>query len=127
VVRFLSAEWLAHLPAAPAGPADGSPAGLTVRHVVRGAPGGEATYEVRIAGGVPVLQRAGSRPADLTITCDYETAAGIVSGRLSAQAALAAGRVTLSGDLRVLGAVAAVGSGADPLPPELRAVTEVPQ
>jgi putative sterol carrier protein len=92
--------------------------------VVQGAPDGESGYEVRITDGVALLLRAGSQPADLTITCDYDTAAGIMSGRLSAQAALAAGRVRLSGDLRVLTAVAA--AGVDPLPAELRSATEVP-
>ena len=125
-MRFLSAEWLARLPAAPAHAGGQHPDGLTVRHVVHGAPGGEATYELRITDGVPLLQQAGGHPAELTVTCDYETAAGIMSGRLSAKAALAAGRISLSGDLRVLSAVAAVAAGVDPLPPELRCVTEVP-
>lgn len=123
-MRFLSAEWLARLPAAPVRPEAEDGDELTVRYVVQGAPDGESGYEVRITDGVALLLRAGSQPADLTITCDYDTAAGIMSGRLSAQAALAAGRVRLSGDLRVLTAVAA--AGVDPLPAELRSATEVP-
>lgn len=98
---------------------------LTVRHVVHGAPDGDASYDVAIADGVPALRRAGNRPPDVTLSSDYQTAAGIASGRLSAEAALAAGRITVRGDLRVV-AVLAGAAGVDPLPPELRAETEMP-
>ena len=127
-MSYLSAEWLARLPPAeaPASGTDQPPTGFTLRQVVRGAPDGEATYDVRITDGVLSLRQAGSFPADVTLTCDYATASEIASGHLSAQAALAAGRIKLSGDLRVVSTVAADAAGVDPLPPELRSETEMP-
>ena len=128
MVRYLSAEWIARLPEADAGPAGPGtrPTGFTIRHVVRGAPDGEASYDVRLAGGGPFLRQTGGYPADVTMTCDYDTAAGIASGKLSAQAALSAGRISVGGDLRIVGTVAADSAGVDPLPPELRSATELP-
>ncbi|MHB1931022.1 MAG: SCP2 sterol-binding domain-containing protein [Acidimicrobiales bacterium] len=127
MVQYLSAEWLARLPRAEDG--DELPAGpgatLTLRHVVRDAPGGhEARYDIRVTGDGPVLTRSGRRRADVTFTTDYETAAAIASGTLSTQAALAAGRLKVGGDLGALAGIASSLGGREVLPPSLRDDTE---
>ena len=68
----------------------------------------------------PVAQRrrrTGPRPApDLTITCDWATAAELAQGKLSAQAALMAGRLRVRGNLARLAGRAADLVGLDPVP-----------
>ncbi len=100
---------------------------MTIRHVVRGAPDGEAVYDVRVVGGTARVQRAGTQRAELTVFSDYGTAAAIASGRLSPQEALAAGAVKLRGELAGAGAAVAGTAWTDPLPAALRSVTEVPR
>lgn len=138
MARFLSDEWFAdirrHQPAA-GGPGPGPvDAALVVEEVVPDAPGGEVRYRVVIAGAAARIAAKqqpepdrdpagdGAEP-DLTITCDWETAASLAQGRLSAQAALMDGRLRIRGNLSRLAGGAAQLAGLDPVPPEVRART----
>lgn len=152
MVRYLSPEWLARLPevgqeggtdaessaggrgtGAEGGTASGGlPGGappvapFTVRHVVQHTPDGDASYDLRVSDGQVRLHQAGAAPADLTFTTDYPTATAIAAGKLSTDAALAAGRLRVSGDLRALARLTTTIGGVDPLPADLRADTEFP-
>lgn len=152
MVRYLSPEWLARLPevgqeggtdaessaggggtgaeggTASGGLPGGAPpvAAFTVRHVVQHTPDGDASYDLRVSDGQVRLHQAGAAPADLTFTTDYPTATAIAAGKLSTDAALAAGRLRVSGDLRALARLTTTIGGVDPLPADLRADTEFP-
>jgi hypothetical protein len=110
VARYLSDEWLAEVERAlrHAGGRDGDRrdedpgSELVVAHRVTGGPGGDRSYHVAVG-------RSGARVAPgapdgrhVTFTQDYETAAAIARGTLSAQAAFMAGRLRVGGDLSVL-------------------------
>lgn len=150
MVRYLSPEWLARLPevgqeggtdaeSSAGGGATGAagatssglpggapPAPFTVRHVVQHTPDGDASYDLWVSDGQVRLHQAGAAPADLTFTTDYPTATAIAAGKLSTDAALAAGRLRVSGDLRALARLTTTIGGVDPLPADLRADTEFP-
>lgn len=108
----------------PSGAAPAAP--FTVRHVVQHTPDGDASYDLRVSDGQVRLHQAGAAPADLTFTTDYPTATAIAAGKLSTDAALAAGRLRVSGDLRALARLTTTIGGVDPLPADLRADTEFP-
>jgi hypothetical protein len=106
VPRYLSPGWLSAAQAAidasdvPHRESDGRR--LVVQHVVTGRPEGDLTYHVRVdADGIAV---AGGATDDATVvfTEDYETAARIVRGELSAQGAFMTGRIRVHGDLSEL-------------------------
>lgn len=98
-----------------------------LRQVVRGTPEGTSVhYDVVVADGAATLWRAASRPPDVTVTSNYATASAVASGRLSTFAALAAGELTVSGDMAALVSAAAGAAGLDPLPANLRSDTEFP-
>ncbi|MST32530.1 hypothetical protein GHK86_07315, partial [Acidimicrobiaceae bacterium USS-CC1] len=99
---------------------------FTVRHVVEHTPDGEAAYDLRVSEGQVRAHQAGAASADLTFTTDYPTATAIAAGKLSTDAALATGRLRVSGDLRALAHLAKTIGGVDPLPADLRADTEFP-
>ncbi|HLI02548.1 MAG TPA: SCP2 sterol-binding domain-containing protein [Acidimicrobiales bacterium] len=127
MVTYLSAAWFRELGETSV-PSD---APVVLRQVVTGAPDGDVRYDVAVSGSgaviVPVDENAESREPDLTFSSDYPTACAVAAGRLSTHAALAAGRLRVRGDLsRVSQRADAVGSGLDPVPPALRAVTEFP-
>lgn len=71
---------------------------LTLRQTVRHPDGTATTYTVTVQDGQVQLQPGGVDNPDVTLTTDYETAAAVAQGRLSAHAALLAGRVRVSGD-----------------------------
>jgi hypothetical protein len=100
--------------------------GLVLRHRVRppGGGGGDADYDVVIDGGRAVIRHPVAGPADLTFTSDYPTAAAIAAGTLSTRAALAEGRLRVSGDVGILSRRASDVAGLDPVPAGLRAETE---
>jgi putative sterol carrier protein len=93
VSRFLSPDWFAENTAAPrAGEAE-----LTIQQRVMGGPDGDVAFVLRVWDtGVSIEQGSDPQP-DVTLTEDYETALAIHEGRLSPAAALAAGRVQVSG------------------------------
>ena len=123
MVQYLSMEWLARLPRAEVIEPPGEETGPqpSLRHVVLDAPGGgQAHYDVRITPEGPVLAQSNGCRADITFTSDYRTAAAIASGTLSTQAALAAGRLKVRGDVGALARIASVVGGREALPSSLR-------
>ena len=106
MARYLSEQWFEEVNAAtgqshrPATRGDG--AGLTLQQVVTGTPFGEVRYWVRVRDGSleAGLGEAGS--PDATVSQSYETAVAVVTGQLSVQAALMAGRIRLSGRMSAL-------------------------
>jgi hypothetical protein len=109
VTEFLSEEWIAALAGAvPAHRVDVA-AGecLVVEPVVRGVPGrDEVRYRIAFdRDGCEVTSAsAADRPADVYLETDYPTAAALARGEMNAQAALADGRLRVSGDVARLGA-----------------------
>jgi SCP-2 sterol transfer family protein len=103
---------------------------LHLQQVVTGTPDGEVRYGVRLARGRAIVIRGPVKDADVTFTEDYPTAAAIARGELSAQAALLAGRMRVSGNLATLATLATLptlvrpGSPIhDPIPAAVRTVT----
>ncbi len=98
-VRFLSAEWLAHLASVTA---SASPAvDLRVRQRVTGGPDGDVEYTLRLADGTVTFE-PGAGEADVELVSDYETAAAISQGHLSPASAFAAGRLHIAGSISAL-------------------------
>ena len=98
----MSDEWIAAL--AGAAPADRVGAGvcLVVEPVVHGVPGrGEVRYRVSLDdSGCSVAELApDATPADVYLETDYATAVALARGETNAQAALAEGRLRVSGDV----------------------------
>ena len=102
MAAFLSDEWFAALEARAAGLAADTTLRLRLRQVVD-----DVSWVVAIAGGAVVVER-GDGDADVTLTTDRATAAAMASGEVSAQDAMAAGRLRLGGDLSALLAAAPV-------------------
>lgn len=98
-VRFLSREWLDHMTAAAA--AASPPVTVSIHQRVTGGPEGDVEYTVRVVDG-RVTFEPGPGPADVELVSDYETAAAISQGRLSAGAAFAAGRLRARGSVSSL-------------------------
>ena len=118
---FLSPEWFAEVAAATDGEAP--PAGaLVLEQVVDGTPYGQVRYLVLVGAGKAFVRPAGDGDlaADLTITCDWETASAIAKGELSAQRALMQGRLRIRGGAAALAGRAADLAGTDPVPAEVR-------
>ena len=106
MVRYLSPEWFAEVNRAAAtseaGTASGSSARFTVQQIVTGGPEGEVRYWVRVEGGVMEAALGQAEVADITVRQSHDTAVAVASGELSAQAALVAGRIRVSGDTTLL-------------------------
>ena len=119
--RFLTPDWAEAFNAALDGvvlPGPGPDAGLaaadgkfTVAQEVRGTPDGDVRLVLRASDGtlaldVGPLGEAGGTgdAAEVTIALEYEDAAALAQGRLSAAQALNAGRIRVRGDLSVLAA-----------------------
>jgi len=100
VPEFLSAEWVDALDAVartatlPDAVADVS---LTIEQVVHDAPGGEARYHLRIENGRARVHRGRAEAPDLQLFADYDIAMRLQRDELSAQDALAAGRLKVQG------------------------------
>jgi putative sterol carrier protein len=102
---FLSADWIdaldavaqvATLPEATAGVA------LTVEQVVRDAPDGEARYHLRLEGGHARVHRGPAEAPDVRLFTDYDAAVRLQRGEITAQEALAAGRLKVQGQFHRL-------------------------
>ncbi len=126
--RYLSPEWL-HALAGAIGEAESlkrASAGvsLVVQQVVTGGPEGDVSYHVTVDDGrVAVLAGESGEPT-VTFTQDYETAAAVAQGELSAQGAFMTGRIRVRGDLPRLMECQSVFGGVDDATRSLRRVTE---
>jgi putative sterol carrier protein len=127
VVQYLSDEWMteaaAALAAAPA-PADGDAEAVVLQYDVTAAPGGKRSYALRFDGTGIQLDPGAHKDVSASFTLDYDVAAQIAQGQLSAQAAFMQGRLKLGGDVMVLVRQHALLDGLDDALAELRARTE---
>ena len=134
VAEFLSDEWIAALATRPrtrTGRRRRRRRGLVVEPVVRGVPGrGEVRYRVAfdatvVRGRRPVADA--TTPADVRLETDYATAVALARGEMNAQAALADGRLRVSGDVARLAAHAAALARSTTCSPSVRATTTYPR
>jgi putative sterol carrier protein len=126
VPRYLTPEWLDAAQRAVA--ADTRLADvtknveLTVQQVVTNGPDGDAAYRVVIDNG-HVSVEGGEADATITFVQDWDTAAAINRGDLSAQGAFMTGRIRVRGDLPRLVELGEVFGGVDDVFAGLRART----
>lgn len=93
MTQFLSPAWFAeNATTRPPGEAE-----LTIQQRVTGGPDGDVAFVLRVWDGAVSIEQGSDAHPDVTLTEDYETALAIHEGRLSPAAALAAGRVQVSG------------------------------
>jgi hypothetical protein len=134
VAAFLSDEWLHDLGLACAGAparAGGEPDRFVIEPVVTGVPArGEVRYRIAFDAGMcavePIVDRGDEGAADVRLETDYVTAVALSRGTANAQAALADGRLRVSGDVARLAAHAAALAGLDDLFEALRGSTTYP-
>jgi SCP-2 sterol transfer family len=126
MARFLSAAWFDEIESAStpgSGNAD-SDERLVMEQVVTGTPDGEVTYLVVVEGKRARVVRPSphgyTAEVELTITCDWPTAAAIAQGRLSTQRALMQGRLRVRGNPTALLRRGAQLAGLDPIPNTIR-------
>jgi SCP-2 sterol transfer family len=92
---------------------------LVIEQQIRESPYGSVSYLVVVDGERAWLERPGSgRVAHVTFTVDYDTAAAMARGELSAQRALMQGRLRVRGSTKAL-LERPVGR-IDPVPAALR-------
>jgi hypothetical protein len=132
VTEFLSDEWIAALAGAVAAhPVDVATGEcLVVEPVVRGVPGrDEVRYRIAFEGDGCEVTAAGvdDPPADVYLETDYPTAAALARGDMNAQAALADGRLQVSGDVARLAAHASALPRLGDLFAAVRAGTTYPE
>jgi hypothetical protein len=129
---FLSDEWIAALAVACRGTApDGAGSDarrLVIEPVVRDVPAlGEVRYRIAFdAGGCAVIAGPDGPSSDVRFETDYVTAVALSRGGANAQAALADGRLRVSGDVARLAAHAAALARLDDLFASLRESTTYP-
>ena len=75
---------------------------LTVEQVVTGGPDGPVTWHLAIADGKVALAAGPAPRADVRLSTDYPTAAGVAACDLAAQRAFVEGRLRIGGDLSLL-------------------------
>ncbi|HZD66429.1 MAG TPA: SCP2 sterol-binding domain-containing protein [Acidimicrobiales bacterium] len=75
---------------------------LTLQQVVMGAGQVDATYAIHIDDGALQVVPGGVEEPDVTFTEDYDTAAALSRGELTAQTALLNGRIRVQGDTNAL-------------------------
>jgi putative sterol carrier protein len=129
VVQYLSDEWMQEagdalaaseeLRAAAAGSDD-----LVLQYDVASAPGGKRSYGIRFGDGSVALEPGPHKDAATSFSLDYDVAAEIAKGELSAQAAFMQGRLKLGGDVTTLIRQNALLDGLDDALGDLRARTE---
>ncbi len=104
--RYLSPQWFEEVDAAIGQdgrvPSHDAGAGLTLQQVVTDSPEGEVRYWLRLRDGALEIGLGDAKAPDATISQSYETAVAVVTGQLSVQAALMAGRIRLSGNMTAL-------------------------
>ncbi len=128
MVQYLSDEWMAEAGAAlaesPALAGIESDAAVLLQYEVAGGPDGKRSYGVRFQGGAVSLEPGAHKDASTSFTVDYDVAAEIARGDLSAQAAFMQGRLKLGGDVMVLVRQHALMTGLDDALADLRGRTE---
>ncbi len=106
MVQYLSDEWIERagreLAADTKLAESASDADLTIQYEVAGAPGGKRAYALRFDHGTVGLEPGPHPDAPVSFALDYDTAAAIARGDLSAQAAFMQGVLKLGGDVTVL-------------------------
>jgi hypothetical protein len=117
--RFLSVEWVDALDRAASAQSPAAPTTTTVvveQHVL-GGPEGDVVYHMAL-GPDGWHARTGAGPtADLVLRTDYDTAVALHRGTRTAQDAIAAGRLRITGDLdRVRDLVGALGDPDSTVP-----------
>jgi len=128
--EFLSAEWIDALDdAAQAGtlPESAADASLTVEQVVRDAPAGEVRYHLRLEHRGARIGRGPAEAPDLRLFADYDVAARLQRGEISAQQALAAGSLKVQGRLQRLVQAGEALQALEDLFAPIRAVTTYPE
>jgi putative sterol carrier protein len=127
VVAYLSDEWLERAGAALAASDElaerTADLELAIAYEVTGAPSGKVAYTISFDHGTTTLT-TGRSDAPVSFQLDYDTAAEIARGELSAQAAFMQGRLKLVGDVNVLIRDGAVLDGVADALGDLRADTE---
>lgn len=133
---FLSDQWIAELAnacalARAAGAPDQDATGdrLVIEPAVRDVPGrGVVRYRVSFDGSGCTVEAAGadSSAAHVNLETDYATAVDLARGEMNAQAALAAGRLRVVGDVARLTAHAGALARFDDLFAAVRAATSYP-
>jgi hypothetical protein len=131
VAAFLSNEWVDELALACAGAPLRSapdPGRFVIEPVVTGVPGrGEVRYRIAFeAGSCAVEAPTETAPSDVRLETDYVTAVALSRGTANAQAALADGRLRVSGEVARLAEHAASLSALDDLFGALRSATTYP-
>ncbi len=104
---FLSDEWFVDANETLAGHAGFQQAvagkDLGVQFVVTdGDNGGELTYYMSVVGGAATLAKGELDGADVSVTSNLETMAGIAKGDLNTQMAFMTGKIKVGGNLAVL-------------------------
>jgi hypothetical protein len=128
VAAFLSDEWICELALACAGaPAGSGTDRFVIEPVVSGVPArGEVRYRIAFDAGRCAVEPIDERAADVRLETDYVTAVALSRGTANAQAALADGRLRVSGDVARLAAHAGALAGLDDLFGALRGSTSYP-
>ncbi|HZN16568.1 MAG TPA: SCP2 sterol-binding domain-containing protein [Acidimicrobiales bacterium] len=96
MTAFLSPAWFAEQAATslPLGPPE-----LTIEQRVVGGPDGDVVYGLRVWADAVAVEAGAATNPDVTITEDYDTALAVHEGRMSAAAALTAGRIRIGGNI----------------------------
>jgi hypothetical protein len=105
VPRFLTAEWAAAAEQAVRPLALPGAGPVTLAHLVRGAPEGDVTWVVEVRDGrASVTLRPGldAGGADVVLVEDYATACALARGEMTAEEAVAAGRLKLRSGAQAL-------------------------
>jgi hypothetical protein len=137
MAAFLSDEWVEELALACAGapPRSGSDTGqsdggrFVLEPVVTGVPErGEVRYRIAFEAGMCAVEAPSEfgDHADVQLETDYVTAVALSRGTANAQAALADGRLRVSGEVARLAEHAATLSALDDLFGALRSATTYP-
>ena len=106
--KFLSTEWLEEMRVAARHWNDSNNAGsisgvnLCVQEVVASSDGFEALYYITIGNGLLDVRSGNAPDPDVTITQDYETAAALHRGDMSARQAFIDGRLKVSGKVALV-------------------------
>jgi len=130
VAAFLSDEWIRELTLACAGaPVGAAPdtGRFVIEPVVSGVPErGEVRYRIAFDAGRCAVEPDDGDAADVRLETDYVTAVALSRGTANAQAALADGRLQVSGDVARLAAHANALAGLEDLFAALRGSTTYP-